>query len=605
MSSDSTTLLAQALSNKKINQVAHDEMLKWLTKPEFSEFAEELERQITAQDWPSLLDKFYTVVAFGTGGIRGVMDIGTNRINPYTIRWATQAYAQYLNKHKSDIAQKGVAIAYDSRNNSKHFMQETARVLAANNIPVHIFDYYRSTPELSFTVRHLQLAGGIVVTASHNPPQFNGWKVYDEKGIQVLPEAARLIEREFKNVLTISELDFNKSVADGLIQTIDPDVDEAFIETSAKVAIYPNHTTKIVFSPLHGVGSQNVIPALKLNGFSDIHTVDEQMSLDGNFPTVKDNFPQPEFPVVYEPAISLAKTVTADIVLVSDPDADRLGIAVPDSQGNWHVLTGNQGGVLMQAYYLKQLESLDKMPKNPVIIKTTVTTDLIRDVAETHNVEVVGDLLVGFKFIGDRIERMPDDETFLFGLEESIGYLFGTAYRDKGAETPAVVAAEMAAWCKDNGMTPIDFLEQIYVEHGYYAERLYYRLIEGVGALEQMNLAMKKLRQQLPTEVAGRKIVKSIDRLTGEVKHGQTGEILEVRNWDKGDMLSLFFSDDERNALHLRPSGTEPKMKYYTMVKGNLHSQTKEALDAQAIEIEQDIVTQFERILKTVSVDVF
>jgi len=259
----------------------------------------------------------------------------------------------------------------------------------------------------------------------------------------------------------------------------------------------------------------------------------------------------------------------------------------------------------MGYFYMNALKESGKMPTNPVVIKTSVTTDLVRDVAESFGAEVIGDLLVGFKFIGNRQEHLPKGKNFLFACEESVGYLFSNDYRDKGAETPAVVAAEMGAWCKAKGTTPIDLLESIYQKYGYYAERLYYRLIEGFGALDQMNLAMKELRKNLPKEIGGRKVVKVIDRLTGEVRDGQTGELIETRNWDKGDMLSFFFTDDERNVLHARPSGTEPKMKYYTAIKGNLIEKTKEQIDKEAEVVEQAMAKTFEEILSKIKVDVF
>lgn len=599
------TLLSSALSDKKLNKTAHDEIVKWLTQEEFSEFVPELSKRIQNKEWESLMDSFYRVVIFGTGGIRGVMDLGTNRINNYTIRWASEAYSQYLLKYKKDEIQRGVALAYDSRNHSKEFMKETARVMAANGIPVHIFDYYRATPELSFAVRELNCIGGIVLTASHNPPEFNGYKVYDENGVQVLPDVGTLIEEEFKIVNKINKMTFDDAVQKGFIKYISKDIDKKFAEAAKKASIYPNRNIKIVYSCLHGVGSQSVLPVLKELGFNDIVLVKEQMSLDGNFPNVAGHFPNPEFPVVYKEAIELAKKENADIVLVSDPDADRLGMAVPDKDGMWTPLNGNQGAILMAYFIMDALTKQKKMPQNPVLVKTSVTTDLFRDIGESYGAEVIGDLLVGFKFIGDRIEHLPKDKTFIFAAEESVGYLYGTAYRDKGAETPAVVAAEMAAYCKDNNMTPMDLLGSIYQKYGYYAERLYYRKIEGFGAFDQMNLAMEELRKHLPKEIAGRKVVKVLDRLTGEVRDGQTGKLLETRTWDKGDMLSFFFNDDERTVVHGRPSGTEPKMKYYTNVKGTLQEKTKDDINKEAEVIEKDIARIFEDILKTIKVDVF
>jgi len=597
--------LTTALQDKKLNQTAHDEIVKWLTQDEFKEFVPQLTTEIESGKWEELMDKFYRVVIFGTGGIRGIMDIGTNRINNYIVRWASQAYAQYLLKYKNDKVQSGVALAYDSRHNSEEFVKQTARVLAANGIPVHMFNYYRATPELSFTVRHLKCVGGIVLTASHNPPIYNGYKVYDENGVQVLPEIGALIESEFNSVSDIKKIDFDEAKKNGLIHYIGEDVDKAFADAAKKAAIYEGRNCKVVFSPMHGVGSQSVLPVLKEVGFTDIELVEEQMSLDGDFPNVDGQFPNPEFPKVYRQAIELAEKTHADIVLLSDPDADRLGMAVPDKDGNWTPLNGNQGAVLMAYFIADTLTKSGKLPTNPVMIKTSVTTDLFRDIGESFGFEVIGDLLVGFKFIGDRIEHLDPSKNFVFAAEESVGYLYGNAYRDKGAETPAIIAAQMAVYCKDNNITPLDLLETIYEKYGYYAERLYYKLIEGFGALDQMNLAMKKLREDLPKEIAGRKVVRILDRLTGELRDGQTGELIETRSWDKGDMLSFFFSEDERNVVHARPSGTEPKMKYYTAIKGKLQEKSKEQISKEAEEIEQDIARKFEMILSTINVNVF
>ncbi len=597
--------LLTAFQERKINKTAYEEISRWLAENEFNEFVLPLTKKIEDGEWEELLDEFYTVVIFGTGGIRSMMNIGTNRINTYTIRWASQAYAQYILKYKSDLVDKGVAIAYDSRLNSEQFMKETARVLAANGVAVNIFGYYRATPELSFSVRYLKLAGGIVITASHDPPEFNGYKVYDENGVQVLPDVGLQIEVEFKSITDIKKISFDEGIAKGIITYISDDVDKAFAESAKKVSVYPGRDIRIVYSPLHGVGSQSVLPVLKELGFNDIVIVEEQMSLDGNFPNVKGHFPNPEFFVVYEKGIELAKKVHGDLVMVSDPDADRLGLAVEDNNGVWYNLTGNQGAVLMGYFYMNTLSKSGRMPSNPVIIKTSVTTELLRDVAENFGVEVIGDLLVGFKFIGDRLERLPKEKHFLFACEESVGYLFSNDYRDKGAETPAVVAAEMGAWCKAEGTTPTKLLESIYQKYGYYSERLYYRLLEGLGIMDQMNLAMAELRKNLPKEICGRKIVKMIDRLTGEVRDGQTQELIETRDWDKGDMLTFFFTDDERNVLHVRPSGTEPKMKYYTTIKGDLKEKTKEQINKEAEEIEQAMVKIFEDIFGKVKVDVF
>jgi phosphomannomutase len=280
-------------------------------------------------------------------------------------------------------------------------------------------------------------------------------------------------------------------------------------------------------------------------------------------------------------------------------------MAVPDKDRNWIPLNGNQGAVLMEYFLLENLTKSGKMPKNPVVVKTSVTTDLFKDVGESFGAEVIGDLLVGFKFIGDRIEHLPKDKNFVFAAEESVGYLSSLAYRDKGAETPAVIAAEMVAYCKDNNTNPMAMLESIYEKYGYYAERLFYKLIEGFGAFDQMNMAMKELRSDLPKEIGGRKVLKVLDRLTGEMRDGQTGELIETRDWDRGDMISFFFTDDERTVIHARPSGTEPKMKYYTNVKGRLQDKSKEEIMREAEVLEKDIASRFEKIIENIKVDVF
>lgn len=601
---DTLAALKDALDEKRVNRAAHDAIVRWLSEDEYAEYRDELATRIDQKEWDFLMDAFYKTVIFGTGGIRGLMDIGTNRINNATIRWASQAYAQYLKKHEPGLVDRGIAIAYDSRHHSEEYMRETARVLAANGIPVHIFPYYRATPELSFAVRHLSLAGGIVITASHNPPVYNGYKVYDAKGIQLLPEAGHRIEAEFFAVTEIRKMTFEDAITSGLVTEIGAEVDEAFAESARAVSVFDGRDVRIAFSPLHGVGSQSVLPVLTALGFSQIAVVEEQTSLDGDFPTVPDRFPNPEFPVIYRQVLALAKETDADIALVSDPDADRLGIAVPDGDA-WRVLTGNQAAAMLAAFFFARLAEQQRLPAHPVVIKTSVTTELLRDIAEAHGAEVIGDLLVGFKFIGDCQERLPAEKTFAFACEESMGYNFSRDYRDKGAETPAVVAAEMAAWCKTNDTTPLGLLEDAYKKHGYYAERLYYRLIEGIGAFDRMNAAMHELRARLPKELAGIPVRKVMDRLTGEVRDGQTGALLETRAWDKGDMISFFLSDDERSAVHVRPSGNEPKMKYYTMMRGDLGTHSKKELEQTAEAVERDMATAFEGILDVTKIDLF
>jgi len=598
-------LVRDAEKKNKLNKTASKELQRWLTDNQFKKYQSDLKKLIDENKWDILMDSFYTMVIFGTGGIRGVMGAGTNRINDYTIGLASQSLANYLLKYKKKHSSKGVVIAYDTRNNSKDFAELTASVLAANNIPAHIFSYYRPTPELSFAVRELKAVGGIIVTASHNPPQFNGYKVYREDGVQVLPDEGLKIEQEFKNIKEIKKISFKEGIEKRTIKYISDEIDKKFLEQAKKISLFPKRNIKIVYSPLHGVGSQSVLPVLKAVGFKDIELVEEQMTIDGNFSTVPNFFPQPEFPIVYDKAIEVAEKTKADLILLSDPDADRLGMAIPDDKGGWTPLNGNQGAILMLSFILENLKKQNKLPDNGVVIKTSVTTELFRDIAEDYGIEAIGDLLVGFKFIGDRIEKLALGKTFIFAAEESIGYLYGDSYRDKGSENAAVVASEMTAYCKDKGITPLKFLNEIYEKYGYYSERLYYELIEGIGAFDQMTEAMKTIRKKLPAEISGEKVLKVIDRATGEVIDPAIGKILEKRDWDKGDMLTFVFTPDERTVIHLRPSGTEPKVKYYTNVKGDLKKSSKEEISERAKKLEKGIVSIFSEIIKNTKINIW
>jgi phosphomannomutase len=591
-------ILQEAVKGKELSPQVAKEIARWLADAELKKYKKRIENLISEKKWDILMDAFYKFVIFGTGGIRGVMDAGINRVNDFTIGLASQAFANYLNKFKKASLKNGVIIAYDTRNNSKDFAELTASVLAANNIPVHIFSYYRPTPELSFAIREMKAVGGIIVTASHNPPQFNGYKLYREDGVQTLPNEAIKIEKEFKKIKKIKKISFNAGKDQGLIKYIPKRIDEKFLAQAKKLSLFSKRNIRIVYSPLHGVGSQSVLPVLKTLGFKNIDVVKEQMTIDGNFSTVPNFFPQPEFPIVYDKAIKLAKKVKADIILLSDPDADRLGMAIPDDKNGWIPLNGNQGAILMLNFILESLKKSGKLSKHGVVIKTSVTTELMRDIAEKYGIEVIGDLLVGFKFIGDRIEKLPPKKTFIFAAEESIGYLYGNSYRDKGSENAAVIASEMTAYCKQLKTTPLKLLNNIYQEYGFYSERLFYQEIKGMGAFDQMTNAMKALRKKLPREISGKKVLKIIDRLSGEVIDPSTGKIVEKRNWDKGDMLTFIFTPDERTVIHLRPSGTEPKVKYYTNVKGDLSSISKEKIQKESAILEKGIVSLFGKILK-------
>jgi phosphoglucomutase len=596
--------LNKALQEKKINSKAAAEINRWLTEKEYAEYRPGLIKEIESGKFDLLMDQFYQIVVFGTGGIRGVMDIGTNRINNHIIRRASQAYATFLVQEFPKKLKKGVVIAYDSRNNSKEYATQTARVLAANNVKVLLFADYRPVPECSFALRLLGAIGGIVVTASHNPPEFNGYKVYDDHGIQLQVSLAKKIEKIFLNDnLVIKIMPMQEAIKKGLVEYLRSEIDKKFLEQAKKLSLFPGRDAKIVYSPLHGVGSKSVLPILKGNGFKVI-TVTEQMTIDGNFPTVPNHFPQPEFPVVYEKAIKVAKKNKADVIIVSDPDADRMGMAIPDAL-EWKVLTGNQAGILMVNFILERLKETNKLPKKGVVIKTFVTTDLFCQIAKSFGVEAVGDLLVGFKYIGNHAETLPEDKTFIFAAEESVGYLYGNSYRDKGAENAALVVAEMTSYYKAKNKSLLEVMDEIYLKHGYFVEKLYYQALNKPGDLQRIVETVEKIRQLHPATIGKEKIYKILDWTTSEVINPKSGKVIEKRKLGKENVITLMLSEDELNKVSIRPSGTEPKVKIYTSIRGELSKESKKQIENRAAEIEKATIKMFNDILKTVKIDLF
>jgi len=545
---------------ERINLQKRIEM--YLKGEEHPVFRKEVEELLKREAWDELQDRFYQDLEFGTGGMRGVIGGGTNRMNPFTVRRATQGLATYLLKQKPAGS---AVIAYDSRRYSDTFAREAARVLATHGIRTYVFSSLRPTPVLSFAVRFLKADTGIVVTASHNPPEYNGYKVYGSDGAQVVSPHDKGIIQE---VQSVSDKFHSRSLEEleqeGLIQYIDREVDEPFFQMVEKQILRPeivkSHAKRIqvVYTPLHGTGTVPVETVLGSLGIP-LHTVPEQREPDGNFPTVK--YPNPEEPEALQMALDLGEKVQADLVMGTDPDADRLGIAVKD-KGNFVLLTGNQLGALLEDYILRTRKEQGTLPEKPVIIKTIVTTELQRKIAEYYGAECI-DVLTGFKYIGEMIRRFEesgDRRTYVFGGEESYGYLTSTEVRDKDAVSAAVLTVEMALYYLVQGKTLVDRLRELFDTFGWYREVLVSKGFKGQEGMEKMKKIMEALRNASPSRIGNLSVLKIKDYLTG-IEKDQKGTIIGSIDLPRSNVLQFFLEDG--SILSARPSGTEPKIKFY------------------------------------------
>ena len=537
-------------------------------------------------------DRFYKELEFGTGGLRGVIGAGTNRMNVYTVRKATQGLANYIIKMGG--ADKGVAIAYDSRFMSPEFADVAALCLAANGIKAYVFDELRPTPELSFALRTLGCISGIVVTASHNPPEYNGYKVYWEDGAQVTAPKDKEIITEVKNVTdyhTVKTMDKAEAVAKGLYNVIGSEIDDKYMVELKKQIIHPEIITKmaedirIVYTPFNGTGNKPVRRILKELGFKNVYVVPEQENPDPKFTTLE--YPNPEDPKAFELALKLAREVNADIVLATDPDADRLGIYALDTKTNEYVpFTGNMSGMLIADYILRERTATGTMPENPALVKTIVTTNMADRIVEKYNVKLI-EVLTGFKFIGEQIKlfEQTGSNNYVFGLEESYGCLAGTHARDKDAVVAVMCLCEVAAWCKANGKTVWDRMLEMYEEYGYYLETQYAVTLKGIDGSRQIQAIMDKLRANPPKEFGALKVLKVRDYDKDVVTDMATGETAST-GLPKSNVL--YFDLTEDSWCCARPSGTEPKIKFYMGVTGTSIEDAKaknaaltEALKAQ------------------------
>lgn len=543
---------------------------EWISSSTISEEVKEELRAI--KDEKEIEDRFYKELEFGTGGLRGIIGAGTNRMNVYTVGKATQGFADFINDTYK--GEKAIAIAYDSRNMSKEFAKAAALTLCANDIKVYLYESLRPTPMLSFAVRHLKCKAGIVITASHNPKEYNGYKAYGEDGCQLTDEPAKEVigyvnrVEDYSKIKTMSE---EEALEKGLLVYIGENVDKAYIESLKSLTIreelVKDHAKdlKIVYTPIHGSGNVPVRRVLSELGYENVLVVKEQELPNGNFPTAP--YPNPENPDVFKIAMEMANKVNADVIFGTDPDCDRIGVVVKDNEGEFRVLTGNQTGMLLVNYVLGSLKELNKLPKNGVVIKTIVTTESVRKMAEAYGVKLI-DVLTGFKYIGEKIREFEEtgSNEYLIGFEESYGYLFGTFSRDKDAVVASMLIAEMTLYYKKQGKTLYDALVEIYEQYGYFKESLVSVELKGKEGQEKIGRCLDLLRADEITEVNGVKVVKSFDYKSSTEKDLIANTTSKI-NLPKSNVLKYILDDD--SWFVVRPSGTEPKMKVYLAVKGN------------------------------------
>ncbi|SDM50886.1 phospho-sugar mutase [Sediminibacillus halophilus] len=553
---------------------------KWSAFPELDPALKKQLEEMQGSE-KELEDAFYKELTFGTGGMRGMLGPGTNRMNIYTIRKAVEGLANYVKENVKDCADRGVAIAYDSRYKSQEFAVESARVLGAHGIKAHVYESLRPTPVLSFAVRHLQAAAGIMITASHNPPEYNGFKVYNEDGGQMPPaEAAEVIANVQKvdNELEIPVASQQDIEHQGLLNWIGKEVDAAYLEQLKTISrMNPGNqdydsSLQIVFTPLHGTAHDMVLNGLQQLGFKHVHVVEEQAKPDPEFSTV--DSPNPEEHQAFTLAIQQGKQRDADILVGTDPDADRLGVAVKDGKGSYQVLTGNQLGTLMLDYLLSHTSESDR--QNGKMIKTIVTTELGRTVASHYGVETI-DTLTGFKYIGEKIKGFEStDESFLFGYEESYGYLIGDFVRDKDAVQSTMIACEMASYWKQKGKTLLEALEGLYEQHGFYFEDMSSLTLKGKDGAEQIAAIMEDIRENPLTEIGGLEVIATEDYQTSERRYVQTGKIEQIDLPAENVVKYLL---DKDGWVCLRPSGTEPKIKCYYGVSSSSRQDSQQLLE--------------------------
>ncbi len=557
---------------------AHETYQKWLN---YSELESSLKEELLAisDNETEILERFSTKLEFGTGGLRGIIRAGTNGMNVYTVRQATQGLANLIVKNGQAAMESGVAIAYDSRHFSDVFAKEAASVLAANGVKVYIFPSLRPTPMLSFAIREMKTTAGIVITASHNPAKYNGYKAYWSDGGQLPPEEADVVYQEMQQVdifADVKSVSFEEGLASGIIEWMPSSVDEAYYQAVMNLSVNPDALNgtdlKVVYTPFHGSGNIPVREVLGRMGLKNLTVVKEQELPDGAFPTVKS--PNPEESEGFTLAREYANREDADIIIGTDPDSDRVGLLLKTAPGEYEILNGNQIGVLIVNYILEGLKAKNALPENGAVIKTIVTTNMIYEFQKDYPIDVIN-VYTGFKFIGEQIKIFEETgkNTYLFGFEESYGFLSGTHARDKDAVNACLLLCEAAAFYRKMGKTLKDVQTELYERYGYYKEGLVSITHEGMAGIEKIKGMMANLRANIPTDFAGVKTVLANDYSIGETKNLATGEV-SVLSFPPSNVLSYQLEDG--TLLSFRPSGTEPKIKSYIMTKGKTEGEALE-----------------------------
>ena len=552
-------------SNSQLIAFCETKAKEWLTPAFNEETRNAVQAMLDNSDKTELIDSFYKDLEFGTGGLRGIMGAGSNRMNIYTVGMATQGYANYLKKCFADKEQIAVVIGHDCRNNGRLFAETTAAIFSANGIKVYLFDDLRPTPEVSFAIRELNCQGGVNLTASHNPKEYNGYKAYWEDGAQVLaPHDKGIIDEVAK--VKIEDVKFEGNPA--LIQSIGEDIDKIYLEKLKTISIEPavierQKDLKIVYTPLHGAGRVLIPASLRNWGFENIHCVEEQMVKDGNFPTVVS--PNPENGEALTLALRDAKAIDADIVMASDPDADRVGMACKNNKGEWVLINGNQTCLLFLYYIITNRIKTGQMKPNDFIVKTIVTTEVIKQIADKNNIEMID--YTGFKWIAREIRENEGIKNYIGGGEESYGFMAQNFVRDKDAVSACCLLAEICAYAKDKGQTLYDLLMEIYLEYGFSYEYTINVVRPGKSGADEIKAMMENFRNNPPTELAGEKITIAKDFLKLE-QTDANGNVTKLDMPDTSNVLQWFCENGDK--VSVRPSGTEPKIKFYLEIKGNM-----------------------------------
>lgn len=595
-------------AREKISPEAYENLQKWLTEEEFSVYREEIQEIINKGDWKDLEDAFYTHIRIGTGGIRGKLGPGPNRINLRTIGEAAQGLVNFIQDFGQEAKDMGVVVSHEVRRNSRAFAELTCSVLAANGIRSYLFDGIRSTPEVSFAVRHLKTVAGVQLTASHNPRTDNGFKFFWTDGGQVVPPLDQKFMQLVLDVTEIQKIDFSEAVEKGLVKEVGPEVDEAYFQKLRELSLVPNRSAKIAFSPLNSSGITNVYPILKDLGY-DVTLLESQATPDETFPGAFRDYINPEFEEVLAPTIKFGEDIGADMAICSDPDGCRFGAAFKTdiNSNKLTYFTANEIATVMLHFILTLLQKQGKLTDNMTYLKTYASTSLATEIAKKFGIKYKDDFFVGYKWMGEYVGKMENPADFVFSFEDTCGYCRGDFIRDKGGDIGAITAAEIVSYLKDEGKTIANYLDDIYREYGYYRNVLYQVEVEGKKGFEDIVKFYKSLRANPPTEFAGLPVLKIIDSLPEDKRSPEN-----YKAGVSGDELTFILSQDERIRLLTRPSGTQPQFKYYLqtyapVVDGNLAAAKDEADElAQRIEdafykLQDSILGSEQRGLKIIS----